>query len=70
MELYVDDDGYICFRDGEIFWTLHKNGWEAYLPDAELPCHYTWNVTLPTDDEMGEVQEIYEEWLKLQKGEK
>lgn len=60
MELYVDDDGYICFMDGNVFWTLHSDGWEAFLPDMDVPCFYTWKNLFPTDDELAEVQEICE----------
>lgn len=64
MKLFVDDDGYICFYDGEIFWTLHFGGWEAYLPGESTPCFSTYSYTFPTDDEVGEVYEIYENWLE------
>lgn len=60
--LYVDDDGYICFLDGEVFWTLHYDGWEAFLPDQDEPCYLTDEYTYPTDDDMGEAYAIYEKW--------
>ncbi len=62
MELYVDDDGYVCFRDGEVFWTLHHNGWEAFLPNKIDPCYTTNDVTFPSDDDLGEAMWKYEEW--------
>ncbi len=67
MKLYVDDDGYVCFRDGEVFWTLHYSGWEAFLPESDDPCYSTYEYIVPTDDDMGEVQAIYEQYLKLKK---
>ena len=70
MKLYVDDDGYICFHDGGVFWTLHHNGWEASMPDTRIwhtPIYETGEITFPTDDEIGEVQAIYEQFIKLKK---
>lgn len=59
-DLYIDDDGYICFMDREIFWTLHTQGWEAYLPNKDMPCFLTWKVTFPKDEELAEAQSYLE----------
>lgn len=59
MELYVDDDGYVCFMDGEIFWTLHHRGWEAFLPGKIMPCYETHDYLFPRGDILGEVMGIY-----------
>ena len=61
MDLYVDDDGYICFLDGEILWTLHHDGWEAFLPGKDEPCFCTGDVTFPTNKDLREARAIYEE---------
>lgn len=61
MDLYVDYDGYVCFQDGEIFWTLHHNGWEAYLPGEDEPCYCTGDVTFPTKEDREEAYTFYEE---------
>lgn len=72
--IYIDDDGYLCFTDCEdmggegVWWTLHYGGWEAFLPDTDDPCYSTDEVTFPTDDEMGEVAQIYQEYLNKQGG--
>ena len=60
MNLYTDDDGYICFADGDIFWTLHSNGWEAFMPGKLPPFYGTGNYTFPTDDELAEAYKMYE----------
>lgn len=59
MELYVDDDGYVCFMDGEVYWTLHYGGWEAFLPNKYSPCLSTGEITFPTDDELAEAQKSW-----------
>lgn len=72
LELYVDDDGYVCFKDFEgleppgIWWTLHWGGWEAYVdhPNEENPVYMKGGVEFPTDDELGEAAEAYEEEIK------
>lgn len=73
--MFVDDDGYICFyshadmgeiEEDRVFWTLHSTGWEAFLPNSDSPCFYTWKNTYPSDDELGEVAEIFEFYLKEQ----
>lgn len=64
MNIYIDDDGYVCFQDGNVFWTLHYNGWEAFLPGEDESCYDTGEHTFPTDDELAEVQEIYEDSRK------
>lgn len=61
--IYVDDYGYISFYDNKVWWTLHHNGWEAFLPNADVPCVSTYGVTFPSDDDMGEAQEMYEKSL-------
>jgi hypothetical protein len=66
--LYVDDDGYICFRDSValkgpgIFWTLHHGGWEAFinLPDQDTPIYQTGEGTFPTDDDLTSAAGAYE----------
>ena len=65
MELYIDDDGYVCFKDGGIFWALHYNGWEAFLPDEDEPCYGTDEHTFPTDDDLAEAYKLYEEQDEL-----
>ena len=66
MELYVDDDGYVCFRDENVFWTLHHNGWEAFLPNKIDPCYSTNDVTFPSYDDLGEAMWKYKDSLMEQ----
>ena len=61
MELFVDDDGYICFKDGNVFWTLHRYGWEAYMVGKLMPSYGTGEVTFPTDDDLAQAYKFYEE---------
>jgi len=56
--------GYICFKDGEVFWTLHSNGWEAFLPNKIDPCHSTYDYMFPSDDDLAEAMWKYEDWRK------
>lgn len=64
--LYIDDDGYVCYMDDKVFWTLHYNGWEAFLPKEDVPCYSSGEMTFPTDDELAEVMEMHEKWAKQQ----
>lgn len=61
MKLFVDADGYICFRDGEVFWTLHSNGWEAFPDDKDwyAPIYESGDITFPTDEDLQAAQNIY-----------
>ena len=69
VDIYIDDDGYVCFEvypdiaKEKVFWTLHSNGWEAFLPDQDDPCYHTYEHTFPTDYDLGEVRKIYQEHL-------
>ena len=70
--LYVDDDGYVCFKDQHnlpgvgILWTLHDGGWEAFVnaPGQEEPIYTTNDIVFPSDDELGEAVEEYEGRLR------
>lgn len=54
VELYVDEDQYVCFADeidgSRVFWTLHRGGWEAFLDDSVL-LFGTDQATLPSDED-------------------
>ncbi|MFZ2992398.1 MAG: hypothetical protein WA061_01670 [Microgenomates group bacterium] len=67
FELYVDDDGYVCFtqENGNIWWTLHYGGWEAFFPYEDNPRYGNDDVTFPADDELEEVKNLYKLWLDL-----
>ncbi len=55
-ELVVDADGYVCFIDGEIEWTLHAEGWEAFIEGRTDPVYSTESVTMPTEDDLCEAR--------------
>lgn len=65
MELYVDDDGYICLdhtidRNVAFTWTLSNLGWEVYLGEV---CLYEFDkiqygMTYPTQKMFKEVEEM------------
>ena len=50
MELFVDDDGYICFRDGEAF--PDDKDWYA-------PIYESGDITFPTDEALQAAQNTY-----------
>ena len=73
FELYLDDDGYVCFiqqdNDGtNVLWTLHYGGWEAYLPpSADEACYETGEHDFPFDRDLEAVSELMDEWKKENK---
>lgn len=59
MMLYVDADGYVCFQDGPVFWTLHSRGWEAFDNDdsnSDSPICNTGTVTFPKAEDLRQAQ--------------
>jgi len=66
FEIYIDDDGYTCFTssNGNVWWTLHYRGWEAYLPKEDVPCFSTMEHSLPTEKEIRIVAKLYNTKLK------
>lgn len=70
MSLYVDDGGYICFWSNKdmdtrgVWWTLHSRGWEAFFPGSDDPDFRTYDLIFPSDDDLGEVSEMFEKWLE------
>jgi hypothetical protein len=67
-ELFIDDDGYVAFTDKAgfsgvgIIWSLHRNGWEAFInaPGNDEPIYSTNEVTFPTDDDQANAALEYE----------
>jgi hypothetical protein len=64
-ELYVNTDGYICFtqENGNIYWTLHSDGWEAYFPMQDEPAYETYEITFPTETEFEVVEQFYTKFM-------
>lgn len=58
-EVYIDDDGYVCFNDGDIVWALHLvDGWCAFYGDEKL--YWTGDETFPTDLDQFEARQKFE----------
>jgi hypothetical protein len=54
--LYLDEDGYVCFMDSGVFWTLHFDGWEAFLDEE---CIYqTCKREFPKPEQLQSVLDI------------
>lgn len=60
-ELYVDGDGYVCFDDGGLEWTLHSGGWVAFMPGTDVPVFETGAITYPSDTELTEARDAFGE---------
>lgn len=63
--LHVDHDGYICYKNDNVFWTLHHNGWEAFFGSEDEPIYSTDEYTFPTDKDFAEVAELIKDKLKM-----
>jgi len=71
LKLFVDDDGYVCFYQRgtdrgqarvDIWWTLHDDGWEAYIDDGSFKSVYSTNEhTFPEDSDLETVFELLTE---------
>ena len=68
LELYIDMDGYVCFIQGEIWWTLHSQGWEAFLPNEDKPCYATFQFNFPSEKDLNKSMNLFlEKWIEENK---